>query len=298
MKKHMAIFMLGVLCFLFTACSRGDDTSVLQHYESFVCDMTNDGLITSFEKEWWTGEAFQNELVPSKRTISFDGKDYRCDYKKTYVKKFDWDATDVYEVDGVTISVKSTDNSICGFHNASVEQTERELLLDDVSNPYEYAKDVAKQYASDYIDVSLYTLEESEPYTIKWEVDGTEKEMKLYTFNFVKYKNGFRTSDRVYVQVNSKGHLRTISINNIGAFDDVDVLVDKTLLSQSVSKKLQALYADTFNSYTYEIVKQTLTLSPERELVIVSQVELDTTVYETGVLLATVVADLNEEIIE
>ena len=63
MRKTFFICTLFI-CFLFVACS-SEKQKV--SYDSFISDMTNDGVIQKAEKEWWIGKYEFNNLAEQKR---------------------------------------------------------------------------------------------------------------------------------------------------------------------------------------------------------------------------------------
>ena len=93
-------------------------------------------------------------------------------------------------------------------------------------------------------------------------------------------------------------------IGHIGGFDNVDVSkIEKEELDKALDNKLKELYSNiqdnsNIQSYSYNVLKQTMAYTPENDLAIVSEVEVeimleDGSGYETAVSLATVVSDID-----
>lgn len=111
------------------------------------------------------------------------------------------------------------DGSFLGIHYTDLVDKEY-YLKDELENPYEDALTIAKNIAMQQIDVDEYRIEES-----VYQFDSSEEgvaPVKLYTFRFVKFVGEFRSSNWVYIQVTSKGDLRTIGMRNLECFHEID----------------------------------------------------------------------------
>ena len=71
-------------------------------------------------------------------------------------------------------------------------------------------------------------------------------------------------------------------------------MIDRTALQCSIETKLDSIYSK-YSSYSYEIVKQTVTYTPEWQLAVVSQIELELTPdgesFPSCVVLTTTITD-------
>ena len=298
MKCIKLVFVIVLCCSLLTACYNNKNSETSDDnkntskfiYDSYVCDMTNDGLIIDTEKTWWNGISAIDNNALKNISLKFEESSFDCEYMYSRLDYLDWRTKNYYlSDDGITIIIDSIDQTICGFHKGRLTS---ELQMNDCADPYNEARKIAKQYASQYVDISKYSIEESDPYNYSHTIDGKTVEIPLYSFRFTKYVDDYPTSDRISVQITSKGTLRTLHINNIGAFDNIDLsILDSQKLDSTIDAKIRELYSNRVTTYSYTVEKNTLTYSPEGNLVIVSQIILRiNNDYNTGVILATVIS--------
>ena len=250
-------------------------------YESFVCDVVNDGILSTIEKNWWSGTYHIEEPKELKKEFTFQNAVYKGVYFDSHLRELSWVNVDNYECeDSIIIRTISGTDEICGFHIGDIWA--RDKLLPKSEDPYNNALLKAKTIASQYIDVDDYTLFENERI-----ID----EITFYEFEFVKVIHGCRTLDRIIIHITDRGTLRTLNIGNINALDSVaKISIDQTAVSKSLDAKIHKLYKDISETFSYEPIKQTLTYTPEGNLVIVT--DIDVTLSDgrsTGVLLATVI---------
>ncbi len=299
MKYIKSILALFLCLSLFTACntnkSEAPDTVKIKPSSvsgTYVCDITTDGILglEVLEKDWWIGGSTTtiNSKAPKTLSIEFENNLYNCEYKDSSRSVLGRTIDHYFSDNDIEISVDSIDQTVRSFHKGVLTY---EFLMKDLTDPHKEAMEIAKKYASKYIDISEYSLEES-TYSISKLIDGEEVKIPLYTFRFIKYVDTYPTSDKVSVHITSKGTLRTINVNNIGAFDNVDLSnLDSRELENNIDKKIRELYSNKVSTYSYTVEKNTLTYSPEGDLIIVSDVILNIdNGHKTGVLLATVIS--------
>lgn len=284
MKKILSvllIFALLLIGFNFVSCKETEKSGKL--YDSFICDMANDGIITEFEKNWWDGMPKEDSMAEKEKQITLEGITYNCKYSHSEYSLYSSALENVYSdyPHTIDITIDSSNNKVIGFHKKNLLMYDYSLKP-DVYTTKEEAFLVAKAEAEQHINIDEYMVTAT-VYQPK-SIDVTE-----YQFDFVRYVDGFPTSERVYISVTSKGDIRTMHICNIDLFKDKTISIDKDVLAKSVENKLNEVYAQKYD-FTYKIVKQTLACSPEGEFVIVSQIEVSLVdMYSTGVILATVI---------
>lgn len=286
--KKILIICCVVCCMFISACGNPSTTKA---YESYVCDMANDGIISEFEKTWWTGLPIIDENIQAVKNFSFASESYAGEYDSSLFAKNSPVRFDRYydKEKGVSLKFESQTGKFMGIHFDSLLKNDY-IAMTDKDNSHEFALETATRLASEYIDTEKYTLEEEE--SVVYATDNDSNKVILYTFRFVKYIDGFATSEQVYVNVTSKGDLFTLTVSNIGLFDNAgDIKIDRKALDESLNSKIKALYGDRY-TYLYDIYKQTLTYSPDGELTVVSAIDLelrsDVTLV-SGVMLATVI---------
>lgn len=280
MKKFLFIILL--ICLLCcSACNTYENEPIKSSkYTSYVTDV---------EKEWWNEESMKVEDVTKHRTFTIDGKKQELNYDHSQYIRRQPQITDYYRNDEVEVYVSSVDETVNGYRYLHMI-TDDYYGKKDVSNPYEFALQKAKEVASKYINIEEYSVEEK-----IFEDERSTGKVTYYTIRFVKYIDTIRTSDYVSVYVTSKGDVREMFASNIGIFDHIETeTIDLLEVEQSVKNKLEVLYGEK-KGYSYKIVEQTMTYSPEEDLVLESVVEVEVELdngskYSTGVVISTVVA--------
>lgn len=251
---------------------------------SYIVDGSND-IASKIEVDWWLGKSTQKDsLKETNKTEKINEITYDTTYEKSLLENFDWQYTDVYSAKGITLYYK--EENFTGYHITSREflDTQKEIAMP--SDPYQNALSVAQKCAERYIRTEDYVLEE----TIVNSFYDIDLPMTVYVFSFVKHHSGFRTSESVYVEVTEKGGIRSFHIKNIGAFDgSLEIQIDKQAIEQSVANVMENTYGGEERLLEYEIVKQTLTYTPEGDLAVCSQVEGTRAAgTKTGIVITTV----------
>ncbi len=263
-----------------------DKGQEFEGYDSYICDMTNDGIIKDVEKDWWMLRIKHDSSVEKEKKVTFQGVSYNCSYIYSTIGAYHPFFRDVYEDEDkdVDISIDSSSGEIVGYHRKGLSSTEY-YLKPEIYVTAESALPMAKEIASQYININDYTIVT----TVHDMTQSDTQKLKEYTFEFIKCISGYFTSERIYIAITSKGDFRTISVDNIGLFKDKQISINKEMLDQSIDVKLNAIYSDKYE-YTYNIDKQVITYSPEGDLVICSQVEVSLVgLYSTGVVLVTII---------
>lgn len=286
MKKILYVMML-TLSFLLTACNRSSAIT----YNSFICDYTNDGVISSVEKDWWTGGSKSRQEASDKKETTFQESRFLGSYQDSFLASATHFAMDRYidNEKNATLYYQSSTGQFCGIHFYNLINDEYYSRKDIVDE--KQALEMAKEVLSQYINIDEYRLK-TEHYTLPNDIPNDnqqdDSDIIMYAFSFVKEIDGFSTSDEATYVITSKGDLFSIRLSDIGLFSEKTLPeIDKTKLTESVEKKLNEIYAKKF-SYTYNIVDQTLTISPDGCVVVASQIELALDdLYNTGIILAT-----------
>ena len=281
------ILCVLVLCALqLSGCGAKEEKTVYSGVGgSYIVDGSND-IASKIEVDWWLGKSTQKDsLKETNKTEKINEITYDTTYEKSLLENFDWQYTDVYSAKGITLYYK--EENFTGYHITSREflDTQKEIAMP--SDPYQNALSVAQKCAERYIRTENYVLEE----TIMDSFYDIDLPMKVYVFRFVKYHSGFRTNESLYIEVTEKGAIQSLRINNIGAFDDtLEIQIDRQVIEQSVAAVLEEIYTGEDQLLEYEIVKQTLTYTPEGDLAVCSQVEgARSAGTNTGVVITTVI---------
>ena len=289
MKKFLTILISCILIIFLVGCNgkkngkydendendKNDKNSKYDKYESLVFDISNDGIITKTDVEYWSGEYFDEKNVLDK-TIEFDGVKYKGKYLKSIVDLNMSYTTQEFRTDeGIRFSIRSDTKQLVAFTVMNNKYFETEPYLDDIENSAQVASDIADNIARQYLDdIDSYTLKKTSA------VNETERDGKIYTytnyrFRYIKVINGYETSDGLYISVNSKGHFVAFNADDIGAFDDIEVSFDETKVNDSLDKKISELYEKT--GYTVmgkEIKDKKLAKTPDGDVCIVANIKL------------------------
>ena len=281
------ILCVLVLCVLWlSGCGTKEEKTVYSSVGgSYIVDGSND-IASEIEVDWWLGKSTENDsLKETNKTEKINEITYNTTYQKSLLESFDWQYTDVYRAKGITLYYK--EGSFMGYHISSQDFFEEQKKLTMPLNSYQNALSVAEECAERYIRTENYVLEE----TIMDSFYDIDLPMKVYVFRFVKYHSGFRTNESLYIEVTEKGAIQSLRINNIGAFDDtLEIQIDRQVIEQSVAAVLEEIYTGEDQLLEYEIVKQTLTYTPEGDLAVCSQVEgARSAGTNTGVVITTVI---------
>ena len=285
MKKSIYIVIFICVVF-FSSCTR---LPIIQKddgiYNSFIVGYANDGIITKTEKSWWSGQYENKSTVEKEKSVFFQGINYQAEYKKSTLASSRHNMTDIYYNTETGVEIYFSGNRFAGIHFGHLlldydDYNAKDNIIDE-SKALEMAKTVVQQY----IDINEYKIEISENNVLGM------PETYLYRVSFIKEKGGFETSDEAIVSITSKGDIRTLSLYDIGIFDDINVpIVDASKLQESIQTKIDKIYEKMQTHEILSIKKQFLSLSPEKDVVLVSEIEVkidDST--NTSVVLVTYV---------
>jgi hypothetical protein len=109
-------------------------------------------------------------------------------------------------------------------------------------------------------------------------MNGETLEYTTYSITYCKEICGISTDDVVRVNVTSKGTLKNVFIGEIGSFDHIqqkDLSLSKVTTSiESKLLEIEQQTQGTVISEDFEILEQSLHLTPEKEIAVVSRVSV------------------------
>ena len=244
-------------------------------YDSMISDVANDGILAiEPECDFWTNEYFVKENM-GKKTCDFSAKKYTGEYDKSIVYKTNTFTTDLYvDSNFIEFGLKSDTSELVFVNLMNAEFFSTEPFLDDVEKPEENAMSLAKEIAQKYVaDISEYEQIVEEPITREKEKDGKIYTITYYGITYARKINDFYSSDYISLKITSKGHLASLLIGDIGKFSGVKIDVDKSLLNDSIAKKIESTYGGTpYSVLNYEIRDQKITYSPEGGIYVLSDI--------------------------
>lgn len=283
MKRVIVLFLVVLLIGLsLSSCNTTKTSPNYPKYTSLVADVANDYYGASIELHSWQGSYFTKEKMKDK-TCTIGGVSYTSSYSKSIISLGDSYTTDIYKNENYfEFDFRSDTGELVGYQLTNQAFYDTEPYLPDVSNPQETAIAMATNIASEYINIEEYTRIDKEPSLRYYEKDGTTYEMAYYKVLFVKEIHGFVSTDFIQVNVTSKGHLVSVSMGDLHAFDDIVLDFDVNKLNQSISEKIQAI--NTEKNYTLKemhIEEQKIMLTPDQDVGVYSVVTFDFT-YPSG----------------
>lgn len=118
----------------------------------------------------------------------------------------------------------------------------------------EKAKTEIKNFAKEVIDISEYELEEF----------NHNVERNYFTASYYKYKNGFKTQEFCFVDLDSEGNVISYAAMNEGTFDNIDLSdVSQQGIEAFIAQEINAVWGDSVK--TWEIDDVIAVLDEETE---------------------------------
>ena len=272
MKKIIAVLLVLFSAFglFLTGCG-------VAQYTSRVVTSSGDKFSLVPEIDFWTGTSHQKILAFDK-TCVVRGQPYTGSYKNSVNYARHSFTTDNYSTENyISFGLRSDTGELVHITLKNSEFYDTEPFLPDVSDPKENAISLATEIASEYVDhINEYTVFEEEPIIRYKKKDGVTYEITYYVINFVKMIDGYLSSDSISVEITSKGHLASLVIGEVGAFDDQKIDIDATLLNQSISDKIEADYkAKDFTVTKCDADEQRIVLTPDGYISVFSVLTLE-----------------------
>lgn len=268
MRKNICIMLVLLLCLgLLTGCDTNYEYAT--HLTSTSSSMDAELPVTPI----WTLETTE---APQECTVEFQGKAYTGAYCSSHNRRLSSFGLHQYWGDGFNFDVNAKTGELVAFSFFIPGFSEKEVYKQDVSNPEKTAIEIAEQTASEYIDPSEYERSVSSQIRTV-DIGGETLKYTKYSIIYSKDVCGLNTADMVQVNVNSKGTLETVILGEIGAFDHIgqnDISLEK--VEARIAEKLEEIEqkSETFSSEDYEITEHSIHLTPQKEVAVVSYVNV------------------------
>lgn len=294
MKKMMTIVLsvlLVVLCL--ASCNSDNESKGYDKYTSLIADVTTDGYGADIDIGFWQGVYFEKDNMKDK-TCVFNGVTYSGTYRDSQDEHGNSYITDFYYVENQgeiqgEFSIRSDTGELNFINLGSAEYYDTVIYMPDISNPEENATQLATEIISKYINIADYKRIDRDPIIYQQEIDGKTYGVTSYCTMYAKEINGCLSSDYIYVWVDSKGNFKAFKMGDIGAFDGVELDFDVAMITQSVTEKIQAVYAERNMSVSdLQMEDQKIMLSPHGDIGMLSTVSFDFT-YPNGSCYGTAV---------
>ncbi len=272
------IIFLSVLLIgsCFVGCDSENNAKDYDKYTSLVAGIVNDGYGTDLEVDFWYGSDFKKENMEDK-TCVVNGVSYSGSYKESTIDFGNSYITDIYKDEKyIEFGLRSDTEELIYLNLKNAEFFATEPYLPDVSNPQEIAIKIATEIAGEYIHVAEYTRIDDDPSILHKERDGVTYELATYYVTFAKKVNGYLSSDYIVVGVTSKGHLASIRMGDINAFEGVTLDFDADAMNQSISDKIVSAYQEkNIGVQNMQIEDQKIVVSPNGDVGMYSYVTFD-----------------------
>ena len=214
-------------------------------YESYVIDVSNSVASADVKIDhypWPDPEEIDSTAKNFTSKCEFMGKEYTGTFRYAIAYPLTPVTGNHYRTsDGIRFALDRNSGRLEYISFINRDFLESEPFLEDVQDPEKTAIDIATKLAEEYIKTSDYT----QTVTLDILNDGTEKELKLYEVEFIKYIQGYITRDSLSVFVTSKGNIAEFSIGHLGGFDNFDLEIDKQKVNENAIAKAKEKYANT-----------------------------------------------------
>ena len=259
-------------------------TELLQEIRTcYVLDASERALavdaLYAKERDTWGMGMFPAEDAPEQMTVSFNGESFTGAYEYSTWKNGISHAEHCYRTEhtpeGVDFNVDAETGELRYVNVMTGSFFERQLTLPELDDPETETEAIAKEYAGMLVDIDEYDIhrvssrsyredEGSEPYT-------------YFTHVFARSVNGMETTDRVTVEVTSKGSLASVAIGDLGVYAEAikkAADIARIDVEGSVAEALSD-YKISGGELTgeYSIEREYIALTPDGELVICAAVE-------------------------
>ena len=277
MKKNLLIALLCVviICVFITACS---DSTTTDFSNISVLEIGSDpdtseaaGIHFSEYGLWSDANLNPHSDSEAQQTmeVTFNGKNYSGDYWYSIVESYSLSLSDYYNFDNGWFSVNRESGKLetivftnFGSGDKSVEECKT------------YAEDIASQY----IDLSQYTLVSSEGDPV-------------HGYQFIKMIDGFETSDVLTIAISSSGDISSfsnftnndsnkMSKNEIPS--EMSNAIEKFKSPEVAEMLEEKIYSNYENCTHYQIINQKLVRLENNEFGMVYIVDIEFEPYPLG----------------
>lgn len=180
--------------------------------------------------------------------------------------------------DHAVFSIRKDTNTLVFFSYRDITN-ETEALLPDVAEPEKTAIEMSDKIVANYANPADYqrTVSIKEEAV---EIEGNHYTITLYKILYRKMIGGIPSNDLFFITINSKGHLRSFQIGNLGEFDHISQNdISQEELDNSVMQRIHEI-TEHYESkgYTFsghEIKSQRLCYAPGYKLAVLTSVSMN-----------------------
>lgn len=258
--------------------------SGLTEYRSYVCALANSSYAPKMEID------FSNDkegIAPpfSSIKVNFEGTEYNLSYTTSSRKTGNMYRKHTYSFSTLSLYMNEATQECVGFWFTPAEFAADDKLP-DIENFEDEFLNMSDEYVSQFINTKDYER------TYEIPKFNSLANTKIYKVIYTKYYNGIKTNDTVDIEITSKGKIKSLHINNVGAFDDITKEIDIDKVNQSVEDKVYT--SCSREVLDCEISDQYLGFTPEGDLIVISHVNItishnkeENIISKVGTILAT-----------
>lgn len=259
-KRTVAIFAIVFCALLLIGCAQKTNND----NELYVIDCSNNIVGANIELNIWNQEYFESENAPKTYKITYNGTTFDGDYLYSVNRKCDSYIQNIYNTDdGVQFAIKDGTENIVYLNFQTKEFFNTEPYKEEVVNQQEYAIELSKTIASDFINIDDYIMSVGDPKVYSVEED-TNDSFSFYFVTFAREINGLSTSDYITVKTTSKGTLASIILGDVGIFEEIKTInYSISELNQRIDNKVKSFY----KKLDYEVINNSI----DRQIICMTQ---------------------------
>ena len=272
MKRYIKLLISCVLLVLSTCFAGCSNTAPVvteaKKYDKYTCLVTDISLgdVSVPIELTYDTSYYQSETAPKSKAVTFQNKRYSGTYKESQFTRHSFYSFDRYKMaDGSEFRVRTDNGKLIFISFTNKDYYETAPLLPDVDSPEAESLRIAKEAASDFVNISDYEIIPEDPIINTKNITGKDYTRTLYVYNFMKKIDGIDTTDMLRISVDSKGKLLAVSTLRIGEFkkyEGYDVPLDKCY--EIVEQKVKGLYNEKYLEHV--IRDMTLVLTDANQL--------------------------------
>lgn len=275
-KLSTLIIAVFLVVQLITGCSTSPQSNY--HCISYITStsLSLEGIET--EQQIWEYEDELSSDDPQEMTVEFLGETY-----SGHPLSLDWIYGSSYPAylcsgDHAVFSIRKDTGSLVQFSYRNI-LNETEALLPDLSEPEKAATEMSDKIVANYANPADYqrTVSIKEEAV---EIEGNHYTITLYKILYRKMIGGIPSNDLFFITINSKGHLQSFQIGNLGEFDHISQNdISQEELDNSVMQRIQEItehYESKGYTFTsHEIKSQKLCYTPGYKLAVLTSVSMN-----------------------
>lgn len=256
--KQKLLVALPVLFFMLTGCGSEAKLHVYEYPAAY--DESNIMKYTGDSYEYKKTDNYVDASAVQSFSFDLAGVQYELAYQDTDQKEFvPYEEENYISQGGLEISFKKGTEEVCGI------QSEDGLRISSLENPKteEDFRRISETFVKEYIVPENYIcslatevahfVQEGEKASRWFEtkdffyIGSPGTESVKYIFTYIRYLDGYQTSDIAEIILNPNGTLDRMMLINIGAFEDAgERMVGRDALDRAVLEKVNAICSEGY----------------------------------------------------